>query len=100
MKSQFLNMTSSPIFLTLLSFVVKFSYLSKIHVNTMIGSGFMTIFVYKRLTRNPEIGNTLVCVLANTDSLERDRDIKFSTNVSKKMLLNAAKCEGYNFSRF
>ena len=29
-------------------------------VNIMTGSGVMTIFVYKGLTRNPEIGNTPV----------------------------------------
>ena len=29
-------------------------------VNIIIGSGIMTIFVYKRLTRNPEIGNISV----------------------------------------
>ena len=37
-------------------FLVKFSYWSKFHVNIMTGSGVMTIFVYNRLTRNPEIG--------------------------------------------
>ena len=38
--------------------LVKFSYWSKFHVNIMTGSGIMTIFFYKGLTRNPEIGNT------------------------------------------
>ena len=28
------------------------------HANIMTGFGVMTIFVYKRLIRNPEIGNT------------------------------------------
>ena len=27
-------------------------------------------------------------------------DIKFGTNVSYEMLLNAAKCQGYSFYRF
>ena len=36
--------------------LVKFSYLSKMHVNIIIGSGVMTILVYKGLTRKPEIG--------------------------------------------
>ena len=36
--------------------LVKFSYWSKFHVNIMTGSGVMTIFVYKELIRNPEIG--------------------------------------------
>ena len=42
--------------------LVKFSYWSKFHVNIISGSGIMTIFFYKGLTRNPEIGNTPVWV--------------------------------------
>ena len=45
--------------------LVKFSYWSKFHVNIITGSGIMTIFFYKGLTRNPEIGNTPVWVLPN-----------------------------------
>ena len=37
--------------------LVKFSYLSKFHVNIITGSRNMTIFLYKGLTRNPEIRN-------------------------------------------
>ena len=40
--------------------LVKFSYWSKFHVNIITGSGIIRIFFYKGLTRNPEIGNTLV----------------------------------------
>ena len=40
--------------------LVKFSYLSKFHVNIIPGYGVITIFVYKGLTRNPEIGNITV----------------------------------------
>ena len=47
------------IFLTCFVFLVKFSYWCKFHVN-IIGSGIMTIFFYKGLTRNPEIENTPV----------------------------------------
>ena len=36
---------------------VMFSYWSKFHVNFITGSGIMKIFVYKGLTRNPEIRN-------------------------------------------
>ena len=43
----------------------KFSYWSKFHVNIITGSGIMTIFFYKELTRNPEIRNTPVWVLSN-----------------------------------
>ena len=58
--------------------LVKFSSCSKFHVNTMVASGVMTIFVYKGLTRKPEIRNTP----------------EFCTNVSNKMLLNTAKMSG------
>ena len=40
--------------------LVNFSYWSNFYVNIIIGSWVMTIFFYKRLTRNPEIGNTTV----------------------------------------
>ena len=35
--------------------LIKFSYWSKFHVSIITGSGVMTIFFYKGLTRNPEI---------------------------------------------
>ena len=73
-----------------------FIYWSKFHVNIITGSGVMTILFYKRLTRNMEIGNTPVYVLPNTWRLGQVRDAKFGTNVSNKMLLNAAKCYGYS----
>ena len=78
-------------------FLVKFSYWSKFHVNIITGSGIMTIFFYKGLTRNQEIGNTLVSVLPNIWRLGRLIDTKFGMNVSKRMLLNAAKSQGYSF---
>ena len=79
---------------------VKFSYWSKFHVNIITGSGIKTIFFYKGLTRNPEIGKTHVWVLPNTWRLGQVMDTKFGTNVSNRMLLNAAKCQGYSFYRF
>ena len=60
MTLQFAHMTSTPFFgivLFLLASLVKF------HVNIITSSGVMTIFFSKGLTRNPEIGNTPVCVL-------------------------------------
>ena len=60
----------------------------------------MAIFFYKGLTRNPEIGYTPVWVLCNIWRLGRVRNTKFDTDVSKKMLLNAVKCQGYSFYRF
>ena len=79
---------------------VKFSYWSKFHVNIITGPGVMTIFFYKGLTRNPEIGNTPIWVLPNIWRLGWIRDTKFGTNISNEMLLNAAKCQGYSLYRF
>ena len=60
MASQFANMELSSMFLTLyyvtcLSII--FSYFFKYHVNIITGSGAMTIYFYKGLTKNPEIRN-------------------------------------------
>ena len=81
-------------------FLVKFSYWSKLHVNIITGLWIMTIFFYKGLTRNPKMENTPVWVFLNICRLEQVRDTKFVTNVSNKILLNAAKCQGYSFYRF
>ena len=80
--------------------LVKFSYWCKFHVNIITGSGVMTISFYKRLTRDPEIGNTPVWVLPNIWRLGRVRNTKFGTNLSNKMLLNAGICQGYSFYLF
>ena len=79
--------------------LVKFSYWTKCHVNIITGSGIMTIFFCKGLTRNPEIGNTHVSVFPNIWRLGQVMDNKFGTNVSNRMLLNAAKFQGYSFYR-
>ena len=81
-------------------FLSKFSYRSKFHVNIITGSEIITIFYYEGLTRNPEIGNTPVWVLPNIWRLGWVRDTKAGKNVSNKMLLNAAKCQGYSFYCF
>ena len=96
MTSQFANMRPSSIFV----FLVKFSCWSKFYVNIITGYGLMTIFFYKELTRNPEIGNTLVWILPNIWRLRRVRDTKFGTDVFNEMLLNATKCQGYSFYHF
>ena len=80
--------------------LVKFSYWSKCYVNVITGSGVMKIFLCKRLTRNPEIGNTRIWVLPNIWRLVQVRDTKFGTKVSNEMLLNDAKCQGYSFYCF
>ena len=82
------------------AFLMNFSYWSKFHVNVITGSGVTTIFVYKGLTRNSEIGNNPVLILPNIRRLGQVRDTKIGTNVSNKILLNAAKCQGYSFYRF
>ena len=61
--------------------LVKFSYWSKFHVNIITGSGIMTVFFYKGLTRIPEIGNTPAWGLPNIWRLGQDRDTEFGTNV-------------------
>ena len=60
----------------------------------------MTIFFHKGLTGNPKIEDTPVRVLPNTWRLGLVKNTKSDTNVSNKMLLSAAKCQGYRFYRF
>ena len=94
MTSQLADMTSSSSFICrCFVFLVKISYWSKFHVNVITGSGVMTIFFYKGLTRNPEIGHIPVWVLPNIWGQERVSDTKFGTNVSNEMLPNFAKCQ-------
>ena len=90
-------------------FFVRFNYRIKFHVNIITGSGVMTIFFYKRLTRNPEIGNTPICVLPNIWRLEWVRNTKVGTNISNETkdlcwnitsLMNAAKCQDTAFTVF
>ena len=92
--------SSSSFFCRCFVSLVNFSYWSKFHVNIITGSGIMTIFFYKGLTRNPKIGNTSVWVLPNIWRLGRVIDTNFSTNVSNRMLLNVATFQGYSFYRF
>ena len=63
----------------------------------MIDSGVMTIFVYKGLSRGPEIRNSSVWIFPNILRLGQVTDTKFGVNVSNKNLLNTAKCQGYSF---
>ena len=53
-----------------------------------------------QFTRNSEIGNTSVWVLPTIWRLGQVRNTKFGTNVSIKMLLNVAKCQGCRINRF
>ena len=79
---------------------VNFSFSSKFHGNIFTGSGVMTICFYTRLTWNPEIRNTPIGVLFNITRLGWTRKIKFSMNVSNKMLLNVSKFWGYSSCSF
>ena len=80
--------------------LAKFSYWSKFHINIITGSGIMSIFFYKGLTRNPEIRNTPVWVFPNIWRLGRVMGTTFGANVSNRMLLNVAKFQSYSFYRF
>ena len=92
MTSKFSDMTSYSNFFDVALFVL---------LILVTGPSFrMTIFFYNGLTRNPEIGNTSVWVLPNIWRLGQVMDTKFGTTVSNKMLLNAAKFQGYSFYRF
>ena len=66
----------------------------------MTGSGVITIFCYKELSRNLEIGNASAWVLPNIWRLGQVRDTKCGTDVSNEILVNAAKCQGYIFYYF
>ena len=79
---------------------IKFSYWSKFYGNIITSSGVLTISFYKGLTGNSEIRNTPVLTLLNIWRLGQVRNIKFGTNISNKMLLNAAKYHVYSFYRF
>ena len=80
--------------------LVTFSYWSKFHVNIITGHGIKTIFFYKGLTRNWEIGNNPIWVLPNIWRLGQVMDTKFGTNLSNRLLLNAAKFQSYSLYRF
>ena len=60
----------------------------------------MTIFFYKGLMSNPEIGNTPIWILPDIWRLEWVRDTKLGTNFSNETLLNDPKCQCYSFYRF
>ena len=80
-------------------FLVKFSYWFKFHIKIITGSGIMSVFFYKGLTRNPEIGNTPIWVFPNIWR-HRETITKFGKNVSNRMLRNVAKCQSFSFYRF
>ena len=66
---RFAYTTLSIIFDVVFVSFVNFSYWYKFHRNIVIGFGVMTIYFYKGLTRNPNIGNTPIWVLPNEGKL-------------------------------
>ena len=100
MTPQISGMTSSSFFWYCFISLVKVSYWSNFYVSIITGSGVMTISFYKGLTRNSEIGNTPVWVMLNIWILGQVKNTKYGTDVSNKMLLNDAKCQGYSFYHF
>ena len=95
---QFYDMTSSPIFFDIGLFILSSLVTGPNFISIPVpGSGVMTIYICKGLTRNLEIGDTPVWVLPNIWRPGQVKDTKLVTDVSNKMLLNAAKCQGYSF---
>ena len=70
------------------------------HVNIVTGSRIMTISFYGGLTTNAELRNSPSEFYPISGDWGELRITKFDTNLSNKMLLNAAKCQGYNFYYF
>ena len=101
MTSQLVNMKPSSIFLVVVSSLLSSLVTGPSFMSTSSRyHRIMTIFFYRILTRNPEIGNTPVWVLPNIWRLGRIRDTKFGANMFNEMLLNATKYPGYNFCLF
>ena len=94
MTSQFAYMTSLWNFSHVAVFLLSRFILVQVLCNTITGSRVRKIFLYKGLTKNPELRNTPVWVLSHIWRLVQVRDTKFSTK------LNAAKYQGYSFYRF
>ena len=57
MTSQFADMTSSSNFFDIAMFLLSILVTGPGCVNNITGSGVMTIFIHKGLTKNPEIRN-------------------------------------------
>ena len=96
MMPGFVNMTSSSSFFNVIVFSLS-SFVSKFHFNIITGFGVMTFFVYKGLTRNPEIGNTRIWILPYNLGLGVAHKRKVIVNYSNKKLMKAVKVHGYSF---
>ena len=76
--SQFNNMASSSNYFKVFFSLAKLRYWCKFHVNIITGSGVMTIYYLKGLSRSLEIGYIPVLVLPNTQRLGLVKDTKLS----------------------
>ena len=99
MKAKFVDMTSLLVFFDVVVFLLSILVASPsfMSISRLV---LESLFLYKRLNRNPEIGNAVVWVLPNIQRLGQVRDTSFDTIVSDKMLSHVAKCNGYSFYRF
>ena len=98
MTSKFSDMTSMPNFSDLVLF-----FLSSLVTGpsfTSISSLVLELWKFSFIRDWPEIRNNPVWVLLNIWRLGRVMDTKFGTNISNRMLLNAAKFECYSFYCF
>ena len=99
MTSQFFDMTSSPNFFDSFYFSYQVWLLGQNSCQYHHWFWSYDNFL-KGLTRNPEVRNTPVWVFLYIWRPGQVRDTKFGTRASNKILLNAAKCQGYSFYRF
>ena len=102
MTSQFVGMTSSPIFWRRFVSFFKFSYWSKFPVSITTGSRDLIIFFLRDW---PEIRKSEIVCRKSSEfcqilGIVRVRDTNCGTDVSNEMLLNISKCQGYSSYRF
>ena len=86
-----------PIFLTLFCFSCQVLLLVEVLCQYHHQFWNYDNFLLKGLTRNLEIRNTPIWVSPNIWRLGQVMDTKFGMNVSNRMLVNAAKFQGYSF---
>ena len=101
MTSQLADMASSSNFSDVFLFLL--SSLGSGPSFMSISSLVLELWQFTFIRDWPEIRKSetpLVWVLPNTRRLGLVRDTKFGMNVSNEMLLNDAKCQGYNFYCF
>ena len=96
--SQFADIRSSSNFIDVVLFLLSSLFNDQIFMST--SSLVLELWQFSFISDWPEIRNTFVWVLPNKWKLGQVRNTKFATNISNKMLLNAAKFQGYSFYCF